>query len=44
MKLLTTAAADVAYSEAPVGHTIDPGIIPALRAFVAAAIGRAQQP
>ena len=42
--VLTAAGADVAYSEAPVGHTIDPGIIPALRDFVAAAIGRARQP
>ena len=42
--VLTAAGADVAYSESPVGHTIDPRIIPALRDFVAAAIGRAQQP
>jgi phospholipase/carboxylesterase len=37
---LATAEADVAYHESPVGHTIDPAIIPALRGFVADAIGR----
>jgi phospholipase/carboxylesterase len=37
---LATAAADVAYHESPVGHTIDPAIVPALRGFVADAIGR----
>jgi phospholipase/carboxylesterase len=35
---LATAKADVAYHESPVGHTIDPAIIPALRGFVADAI------
>jgi phospholipase/carboxylesterase len=38
--VLATAEADVAYHESPVGHTIDPAIIPALRGFVADAIGR----
>jgi len=38
--VLTAAGADVAYSEAPVGHTIDPRVIPALRELVAAAISR----
>ncbi len=37
---LTTAGADVTYNEAPLPHTIDPQIIPALRGFVASAIGR----
>jgi phospholipase/carboxylesterase len=37
---LAAAEADVAYHESPVGHTIDPAIIPALRGFVAVAIGR----
>ena len=37
---LATAGADVAYHESPVGHTIDPAIIPALRGFVADAIAR----
>ena len=40
---LASAAADVAYSESPVGHTIDPQFIPALRAVVAAAVTPAQQ-
>ena len=39
---LAAAGADVAYDESPVGHTIDPQIIPALRGFVASAIGRSQ--
>ena len=34
---LTAAGADVAYHEAPLPHTIDPQIIPALRGFVASA-------
>ena len=42
--VLAAAGADVAYSESPVGHTIDPQIIPALRDFVTSAIGRAKQP
>ena len=42
--VLAAAGADVAYTESPVGHTIDPQIIPALRDFVAYATGRAQQP
>ena len=33
--VLAEAGADVAYHEAPVGHTIDPEIVPALRDFVA---------
>ena len=38
--VLTAAGADVAYSEAPLPHTIDPQIIPSLRDFVANAIRR----
>ena len=38
--VLAAAGADVAYQESPLGHTIDPGIIPGLRGFVADAIGR----
>ena len=38
--VLAAAGADVAYQEAPLGHTIDPAIIPALRGFVADAITR----
>ena len=38
--VLAAAGADVAYEEAPLGHTIDPAIIPALRGFVAHAVGR----
>ena len=38
--VLASAGADVAYHESPLGHTIDPQIIPALRGFVAYAIGR----
>ena len=38
--VLADSGADVAYHESPVGHTIDPQIIPALRGFVAYAIGR----
>ena len=37
---LTAAGADVAYHEAPLAHTIDPGFVPVLRAFVASATGR----
>lgn len=37
---LATAKAELAYHESPVGHTIDPAIIPALRDFVASAIVR----
>ena len=33
--LLATAGADVAYHESPLGHTIDPALVPALREFVA---------
>ena len=40
---LVAAGADVTYTESPVGHTIDPQVIPALRDFVAYAIRRAQQ-
>jgi phospholipase/carboxylesterase len=36
---LTAAGADVGYHESPLGHTIDPEIIPALRGFVSHAIG-----
>jgi phospholipase/carboxylesterase len=35
-KVMEEAGADVLYREAPLPHTIDPGIIPELRAFVAA--------
>jgi phospholipase/carboxylesterase len=42
--VLAAAGADVAYTESPVSHTIDPQLIPALRRFVASAISRAQQP
>ena len=38
--VLTAAGADVTYREAPLPHTIDPQIIPALRDFVANAIHR----
>ena len=38
--VLTAAGADVTYHESPVGHTIDPQIIPALRGFVAHATRR----
>lgn len=37
---LTAAGADVTYHEAPLPHTIDPRIIPALREFVASAVDR----
>ena len=37
---LAAAGAKVAFRESPTGHTIDPEIIPSLRAFVASAIGR----
>jgi len=37
---LTNAGADVTYHEAPIPHTIDPGFVPVLRAFVASATGR----
>jgi phospholipase/carboxylesterase len=37
--VLTAAGADVTYSEAPLPHTIDPGFVPVLRAFVASAVG-----
>jgi phospholipase/carboxylesterase len=37
---LTRAGADVTYNEAPLPHTIDPQIIPALRHFVTNAVGR----
>ena len=33
--VLAAAGADVAYHESPLGHTIDPQFIPALRGFVA---------
>ena len=36
--VLADSGADVAYHEGPYGHTIDPRIIPALRAFVARAV------
>ena len=35
---LSDQKADVAYYERPVGHTIDPTVIPALRGFVAQAV------
>ena len=38
--VLAAAEADVAYHESPLGHTIDPQIIPALRGFVADVISR----
>jgi len=41
--VLADAGADVAYHESPLGHTIDPQIIPALRGFVAYAIDGRQQ-
>jgi len=41
---LAAAGADVAYHESPLGHTIDPRIIPALRGFVASAFERPQTP
>lgn len=37
---LAAAGAAVAYHESPIGHTIDPQIIPALRSVVAQASGR----
>ena len=37
---LTAAGADVEYHESPQGHSIDPGIVPVLRDFVATAIDR----
>jgi phospholipase/carboxylesterase len=37
---LAAAGADVAYHESPLGHTIDPTIVPELRGFVAHAIDR----
>ena len=37
--VLAAAGSDVAYHESPLGHTIDPQIIPALRGFVASAAG-----
>ena len=42
--VLAAAGADVAYTESPVGHTIDPQIIPALRGFVANAIAPLRLP
>jgi phospholipase/carboxylesterase len=33
--VLAAAGADVAFHESPIGHTIDPQLIPALRGFVA---------
>lgn len=36
---LTAAGANVSYHESPLGHTIDPEIVPALHDFVAHAIG-----
>jgi phospholipase/carboxylesterase len=36
---LVDSDADVAYHEGPYGHTIDPGIVPALRGVVARALG-----
>jgi phospholipase/carboxylesterase len=38
--VLAAAGADIAYQESPLGHTIDPAIIPALRGFIADATGR----
>ena len=38
--VLAAAGADVAYHESPLGHTIDPALVPALREFVADAIDR----
>ena len=38
--VLANSGADVAYHESPVGHTIDPQFIPALRGFVADAVSR----
>jgi phospholipase/carboxylesterase len=40
--VLAGSGADVAYHESPVGHTIDPQFIPALRGFVADAVGHRQ--
>jgi phospholipase/carboxylesterase len=37
---LTAAGADVTYHEAPLPHTIDPSIVPALRRFVASTVDR----
>ena len=42
--VLAAAGADVAYTESPVGHTIDPQVIPALRGLVARAIRPLPQP
>ena len=36
---LTAAGAAVTYHEAPLPHTIDPGLVPVLRGFVASAAG-----
>ncbi len=41
--VLAAAGADVAYHESPLGHTIDPQIIPALRGFVASAAGSSRK-
>jgi phospholipase/carboxylesterase len=38
---LTAGGADVLWHESPVPHTIDPEALPALRSFVAGALGRA---
>ena len=38
--VLVAAGADVTYHESPLGHTIDPELVPGLRAFVAHAVGR----
>jgi phospholipase/carboxylesterase len=38
--VLAAVGADIAYQESPLGHTIDPAIIPALRGFIADATGR----
>ena len=38
--LLTRAGAEVLYRESPMPHTIDPGYLPELRQFVAAAVGQ----
>ena len=40
-RVLEEAGADVLYREAPLPHTIDPGIVPELQAFVAAALDAA---
>ena len=36
---LETAGAALTYRESPLPHTIDPGFLPGLRAFVASALG-----